>query len=267
MKTRKLASKHNCIMALTALVLFPGVLLHAQMAVHDAPAQAAKTAQHTEILGKWAKDVENFNQQFAKIQEHVQVAQDTLKVIGDPAQALQKLGSMGVLPATDGLSSSFELAENLQKTVDIGQSLQGTGDGFYKSIGSSVQLPDGSSFTRNTQLYKSFAGFEQEKQQHDKVIEDIRAKRSKIMTQIDTLNNQQFTDQSQAQLASVRLQALTAQLNALNGEEQTANNQRQARAEANDNDREKQREADAEERKEIEKKAGKKARGEAEGYL
>ena len=115
MNTRILVSKHNCMIALllpvVTLALCSGIA-HAQMAVHDAAANATRTQQHSDILAQWAKDVDNFNKQFAKVQEHVQVAQETLKVIGDPAQALQKLASMGVLPQTDALASTFELARD-----------------------------------------------------------------------------------------------------------------------------------------------------------
>ncbi|MDX2225611.1 MAG: hypothetical protein SFY92_00710 [Verrucomicrobiae bacterium] len=240
------------------LCLFSPVALWGQMAVNDAGAQTQRAVQHTDILGQWAKDVENFNKEFAKIQEHVEIAQKALTIAGDPSQALSMLGSMGNLGTNSAFSSTFKLANALGETMDTAKSLQGTGQGLYASIPNT--LPDGSSFTRNMDLYKKFAAYEDEKGNHEKVLEEVRDKRKTIMSELEKLNNVQTKTEAEQRAVSVRIGALTAQLAALNAEETAANNQRQARKEANDNDAEKQRKAEEEARIEVEKRADKKAK-------
>ncbi|MDR2462294.1 MAG: hypothetical protein LBD30_00740 [Verrucomicrobiales bacterium] len=206
---------------------------HAQWAVSDATSQTLIELQTAMDMEKWAE-------QLARMNDMLTQSRRVIELTGDPVQAAGALGAVaGVDPvAKSGATSSLA---SMLKTANAAQSLYWTGNGLYQSLPDT--LPDGGKITRDLNAYKSIAAFESAYDRYLIGAERLQSARVRLLRDIETLQAQPVTTESQQREKQIKLAALQAQLAALEQERARLSEEVAVQKAANDEQRAKQEQA------------------------
>lgn len=196
------------------LLLAPSAL--AQWVVNDPVNTAVNTAikgnqiaQHAEILGQWAEQLEKLNRQIRQVEDLLGVQRRIRDVMGDPVGAGVHVA--GALGARDFAREYGETMAAVRRLSDAAQSLRRTAEGVYRQLDDRTTM--GAGFVRRTSDYRPYAAIERQADNFERV---------QVETELETAALQAEVARSLAALRDARTQAevdkLSGTVAALNGQ-------------------------------------------------
>lgn len=241
----------SLLLAVTFLVL--GV--QAQEPVFDANTHALLSKGNSDYLAKMAETFQRMDEQLQTLEKTLQQNEAIVRKMGEPTQALEKIGGLGELanPVQNiQLRSLFRTGNDVALRADGAASLGFSGNGVYQAVAPS--LPDGTPIEREALDYKPYAALEAEQANFAGVLDESMSERARLLAELDTVLATPATSEAEERARQTKILALQAALLAAGTKVRDANDQRQARAEANDNQRAKNEQAQREAAAQVEKR-------------
>jgi len=122
---------------LTFIFVFAAFRVEAQLAVHDAPAEVTKQAQHLENLTKWADSLSKMDAQIQQGVEQINKLKDIQKFIGDPTAANLPGNSLGAI------GSMYRSTSSIYRNVNgVAQMATSTIQGGTGNLGNMYSMDD-----------------------------------------------------------------------------------------------------------------------------
>lgn len=228
--------------------LFPVSRADAQIPVTDVANTVQDAANQVVNLAEYVEMVSNQVQQINSMTQQLQQVTAYVKAFGDPSQILDLVGVNDLISSLNesGIGQTYATVRDLSDGV---QALSANGQGLYRQIGSSFELPSGATIPRAPDLYRKFDAVSRASDNYSAVYDDALERRQALKGQIasTTQQLQSATTDAETQKLNGVIAGQAAQLEAIDREVTFAATQAAVQDVENRSDAEKQRQAHLEE--------------------
>lgn len=209
--------------------------------VQDAANEVVNLAEYVEMVSNQVQQLNSMTQQLQQVTAYV-------KAFGDPSQILSLVGADELINSLNesGVGQTYAAVRDLSDGV---QALTANGQGLYRQIGSSFELPSGTKLPRAVDLYRKFDAVSRASDNYSAVYDDALDRRKVLKGQIASTTQQLQASSTDAETQKLNgvIAGQAAQLEAIDREVAFAATQAAVQDVENRSDAEKQKQAHLEE--------------------
>jgi len=179
--------------------------------------QTAQTANHIEVLKKWADQLTSLNRQIRQLEDQLNEQRRIRKVLGNPTLAGSQLIMDKLAPAE--LARSYrETLRQVRRLANATTSLQRSAEGIYGQLDDRTVLHQ--PFKRQTAPYLRYAAVDNQADQLARVYDETALRQASLQADLGTTLAQMQTATTQAEVdkLNVKVAALNGQLQLLANE-------------------------------------------------
>jgi len=184
----------------------------AQYVVYDPALHAQSIINEAENIAKFVMMIDNQVQQISTMTSQLQQLQQYNQAFGTPSQILNLAGFTSLISdlGDTGVGQAVGQLETLAQGINA---LQYDANGLYHNVGATFTTPDGSSVSRDVNLYRQFAAINEATKNFTSVYTDVVSRRDSLRQDIAGT-----TEQLRAATTASEVQKLTGVLIGLNAE-------------------------------------------------
>jgi paraquat-inducible protein B len=185
---------------------------HAQYIVYDPTLHVQNIIDEAENIAKFVMMIDNQVQQISTMTSQLQQLQQYNQAFGTPSQILNLAGFTGLISdlGNTGVGQAVGQLETLAQGINAEQY---DGNGLYHNVGTTFTVPNGSSVSRDANLYRQFAAINETTRNFSNVYADVVSRRDSLRQDIAAT-----TEQLRAAATASEVQKLTGILIGLNAE-------------------------------------------------
>ena len=185
---------------------------NAQWIVYDPTLHAQNIIDEVQNIAKYVQMIDNQVQQISTLTSQLQQLQQYNQAFGTPSQILNLAGFTSLISDLEniGVGQAVGQLENLSQGTDAEQY---DANGLYHNVGTTFTTPDGSSVSRDANLYRQFAAINETTRNFSNVYANVVSRRDSLRQDIAAT-----TEQLRAATTASEVQKLTGVLIGLNAE-------------------------------------------------
>ena len=200
------------ILTVIAATLLCAASSRAQYVVYDPALHTQTIIDEAENIAKYVMMIDNQVQQISTMTSQLQQLQQYNQAFGTPSQILNLAGFTSLISdlGDTGVGQAVGQLETLAQGINAEQY---DANGLYHNVGATFTTPDGSSVSRDANLYRQFAAINETTRNFSNVYADVVSRRDSLRQDIATA-----TEQLRAATTASEVQKLTGILIGLNAE-------------------------------------------------
>jgi hypothetical protein len=200
------------ILTVIAATLLCAASSRAQYVVYDPALHTQTIIDEAENIAKYVMMIDNQVQQISTMTSQLQQLQQYNQAFGTPSQILNLAGFMSLISdlGDTGVGQAVGQLETLAQGINAEQY---DANGLYHNVGATFTTPDGSSVSRDANLYRQFAAINETTRNFSNVYADVVSRRDSLRQDIAGT-----TEQLRAATTASEVQKLTGVLIGLNAE-------------------------------------------------
>jgi len=236
------------ILTVIAATLLCAASSRAQYVVYDPALHTQTIIDEAENIAKYVMMIDNQVQQISTMTSQLQQLQQYNQAFGTPSQILNLAGFTSLISdlGDTGVGQAVGQLETLAQGINAEQY---DANGLYHNVGATFTTPDGSSVSRDANLYRQFAAINETTRNFSNVYADVVSRRDSLRQDIAATSEQlrAATTASEVQKLTGVLIGLNAELSATDKELDHAASVSFVQNAENQNDQAKQQQARVEE--------------------
>ena len=200
------------ILTVITAALLCAAPVRAQYVVYDPTMNMQQIIDEAQSIAKYVQMIDNQVQQINTLSSQLQQLQQYNAAFGTPSQILNLAGFTSLISDLEntGVGQAVGQLETLAQGISAEEY---DANGLYHNVGTSFTMPDGSSVSRDANLYRQFAAINETTRNFSNVFADVVSRRDSLRQDIAAT-----TEQLRAATTASEVQKLTGILIGLNAE-------------------------------------------------